>query len=153
MFRSGGAPPPFSVSPIHKQSWKFQLPSPLVDDMADDSCWLFNISLYVISLITQIMAHSHLVVFQHQKHTWYVVFQREINNGTALPPSSYWIYQTSHSVSPVDARCLYSTRCIFQLTLKPFSKSLLAQSYAPSSASLPIVSQTRVWRSCVCICH
>lgn len=135
------------------KTWKLQLPAPLADDLADDSCWLFNISLYIISLITQIMACSHLVVLQHQKHTWHVVSQREINNGTTLPPSSYYIYQISHTVFPVDARCLYSTSCIFQLLLKPFSKSLLAQSYAPSSTSLPTVCRTRVWRSYICLCH
>lgn len=71
------------------KSWKFQLPAPLVDDVADDSSWLFNTSLDIIRLITQIMARSHLVVLQHQKHTWHVVRQREINNGTTLPPSSH----------------------------------------------------------------
>lgn len=52
------------------------------------------------------------------------------------------MYQISHVVFPVDARCLYSTRCMFRQPLKPFSKSLLAQSYAPSSTPLPTVCQT-----------
>lgn len=47
------------------------------------------------------MVPSHLVVLQ--KHTLRVVGQREKNNSTALLPSSYQIYWTSHTVFPLDA--------------------------------------------------